>query len=78
MERRLQSINRSKKRIKPTTREMTTALYTLRAKQAGFTLEELCSVSVGFINEILIESSNDSFKYPEKADQGDIDSFFGG
>lgn len=57
---------------------MTTALFALRAKRLGFTLEELCSVSVGFINEILIEAGNDSYEYPDRADQGDIDTFFGG
>jgi len=57
---------------------MTTALFALRAKQAGFTFEELNLVSLGFMNEILTELSNDSFDYPQKADQNDIDSFFGG
>lgn len=57
---------------------MTTALYTLRAKQAGFTFEELQLMSLGFMNEILTESSNDSYDYPQKADQADIDAFFGG
>lgn len=70
--------NRSKKRIKPTTREYSTALFVLRAKQAGFSLEELALVSMGFVNETLIELGNDSFKYPIKADQTDIDAFFGG
>lgn len=56
---------------------MTTALITLRAKQAGFTLDELSLVSLGFIFEILTELSNDSFDYPIKAQQTDIDSFFG-
>jgi hypothetical protein len=57
---------------------MTTALYALRAKQAGFTFEELQLMSLGFMNEILTESSNDSYDYPQKADQADIDAFFGG
>jgi len=50
----------------------------LRAKQQGFSLEELSFVSVGFINEILVEAGNDHFDYPKKATQNDIDSFFGG
>jgi hypothetical protein len=57
---------------------ITTALYALRAKQAGFTFEELQLMSLGFMNEILTESSNDSYDYPQKADQADIDAFFGG
>ena len=56
---------------------MTTALITLRAKQAGFTFDELSLMSLGFLYEILTELSNDSFDYPLKADQNDIDSFFG-
>lgn len=56
---------------------MTTALIALRVKQAGFTLDELSLVSLGFIFEILTELSNDSFDYPIKAQQTDIDSFFG-
>lgn len=57
---------------------MTTALYVLRAKQQGFSLQELSLVSVGFINDILVEAGNDHFEYPNKATQNDIDSFFGG
>lgn len=57
---------------------MSTALFLLRAKQAGFSFDELSLMSVGFMNEILTESSNDSFDYPLKATQSDIDSFFGG
>lgn len=56
---------------------MTTALITLRAKQAGFSLDELALMSLGFLYEILTELSNDSFDYPLKAQQSDIDSFFG-
>ena len=57
---------------------MSTALFLLRAKQAGFSFDELSLMSVGFMNEILTESSNDSYDYPLKATQSDIDSFFGG
>ncbi len=35
-------------------------------------------MSLGFLDEILTELSNDSYKYPDQADQSDIDSFFGG
>ncbi len=78
MEGRLEAFSWSKKRLKPKDREFTTALFALRAKQAGYSLDELSALSIGFVNEILIESNNDSYDYPEKADQGDIDSFFGG
>jgi len=56
---------------------MTTALITLRAKQVGFTFDELSLMSLGFLYEILTELSNDSFDYPLKATQDDINSFFG-
>lgn len=34
-------------------------------------------MSLGFMNEILTESSNDSYDYPIKATQDDINAFFG-
>ena len=47
---------------------MTTALITLRAKQAGFTFDELSLMSLGFLYEILTELSNDSLKEMYKSD----------
>lgn len=41
-------------------------------------MPELALVSLGFMNEILTESSNDRYDYPLKATQEDINNFFGG
>ena len=55
----------------------TTALYILRAKQVGLSLEELNMMNFGFVMDILTELDNDRFDYPYKATQADIDRFFG-
>lgn len=52
---------------------MTTALITLRAKQAGFNLEELNLITLGFLYEILTEMGNDHYDYPYEATQEDMD-----
>lgn len=57
---------------------MTTALVTLRAKQAGFTLEDLTLMSFGFLNDILTESSNDTFDYPLEGTAEDLVKMMGG
>lgn len=68
--------DRVKKLIRPSTREFTTALFVLRAKQSGLTLEELNTMSFGFVMDILTELSNDGYDYPVKATQEDIDRYF--
>ena len=57
-------------------REVSTALITLRAKQMGFTIDELSLISLGFFYEMLTESDNDHFDYPLEATQENIDSFW--
>ena len=49
----------------------------LRVKQTGITFEELNMMSFGFVMDMLTELNNDSFDYPLKATQQDIDRFFG-
>ena len=48
-------------------------MYFLRAKQIGLTLTELEDLEIGFVFDLMIESGNDYYKYPELAEQGDID-----
>lgn len=55
---------------------MTTALIMLRAKQMGLSLPELGLMSFGFLMDMLTELSNDSYDYPIKATQADIEHFF--
>lgn len=51
-------------------------MFVLRAKQSGLTLGELNTMSFGFVMDLLTELSNDSYSYPYKAMQEDIDRFF--
>lgn len=48
-------------------------MYFLRAKQIGLTLTELEDLEIGFVFDLMIESGNDYYKYPELAEQDDID-----
>lgn len=48
-------------------------MYFLRAKQIGLTLEEMENLEIGFVFDMMIESGNDYCKYPELAEQDDID-----
>lgn len=54
---------------------MNTALYILRAKQMGLTLNELEDLSFGFVIDMIIESGNDEAKYTPKATQEDFRNF---
>lgn len=56
---------------------MTVGLYLLRAKQAGFTLDEMDQLERGDIFDVMTEMGNDNEKYPLKATQKDFDSVFG-
>lgn len=53
---------------------MTTALYLLRAKQVGFTLDELDDVSTGMVFDVLVENSNDNETYDILPTQDDFDN----
>lgn len=54
---------------------MNTALYILRAKQIGLSLDEMEQLDEGFITDMIIESNNDGCEYKQLADQKDFDSF---
>lgn len=57
-------------------RELTTPLLTLRALQTGLRLHELEDIEVGELIDLLTESGNDSYEYPAKATQEDMDKYF--
>ena len=65
----------SKKKIRPTEREMTTPLFLLRCLQIGLSLDELDLLTIGMVTEIFIESNNDDFDYCYIADQSAMDEF---
>lgn len=69
---------KTKKRNKPTVREFTTALLTLRALQIGLRIDELDDLNVGELMDLITESANDNYEYPLKASQNDIDAFTNG
>lgn len=55
---------------------MNTAVYLLRCFQAGMTIEDLDSISVGMATDILTEAGNDGWDgYKPLAEQKDFDAF---
>lgn len=54
---------------------MTTALFLLRALQAGLSMADLDCLTVGMVMDIFTERINDDYKYPLKATQADFDKF---
>ena len=74
MERRAENDVRSKKPPKPIDRDMTTALFYLRAVQLGLSIGDLEYLSIGMVYDMLIESLNDKYDYPALATQSDIDN----
>ena len=56
---------------------MTTALFLLRCKEAGLTLEELDRMSAGLVFDMFTERANDSAHYDYIATQADFDRFAG-
>lgn len=59
--------------MRPSEREMNTAVYLLRAKQLGLTLQEMEDLEEGMVIDMIIESSNDTVQYAAKASQEDFD-----
>lgn len=55
---------------------MNTAIYTLRAIQLGLSITDMDQLTTGDVMDMIIESSNDSYQYPFKANQDDIDRMF--
>lgn len=54
---------------------MTTALFLLRVFQIGMTQDDLDSLTMGTVFDIMTESVNDDCKYKELANQDDFDRF---
>lgn len=55
---------------------MTTPLFLLRCTQLGISLRDLDLLTIGMVNEMVIESRNDEWKgYKEIAQQSDFDAF---
>ena len=55
---------------------MTTPLFLLRCVQLGISIRDLDLLTIGMVNDMYAESSNDDCKYARVADQSDFDNFY--
>ena len=65
----------SKKRVRPSARKESTALFLLRCIQLGLSMDDLDKLTMGMIYDIMIERSNDEYEWPEEATLEDIMKF---
>ena len=54
---------------------MTPPLFLLRCVQLGISISELDLLTIGMVNDMYAESSNDDYKYAQVATQEDFDRF---
>lgn len=54
---------------------MTTALFLLRCTEVGLSMNDLDELSVGMVNDMFVEKSNDNYDWKEIASQEDFDKF---
>ncbi|MGO4996033.1 hypothetical protein [Oribacterium sp. Sow4_G1_1] len=55
---------------------MTTPLFLLRCVQLGISIRDLDLLTIGMVNDMYAESSNDDYKgYQQLATQEDFDAF---
>jgi hypothetical protein len=54
---------------------MTTPLFLLRCLQIGLSLRDLDLLTVGMVNDMFVEKSNDDYDYETIATQEDFDAF---
>ena len=66
------------KKIRQTVREASGAIFMLRCAELGLSDNALYNMSMGMVFDLMTEKENDSYRYPYKATQDDIYSFFGG
>lgn len=67
--------NYTLKKLRPIERQMTTPLFLLRCVQIGLSIRDLDLLTIGMVNDMYAESSNDDYKYSEVATQEDFDRF---
>lgn len=65
----------SKKKLKRSSREMTTPLFLLRCLEIGLSIQDLDYLTIGMVMDIWTEKGNDSVKYDSIATQEDFDKF---
>lgn len=54
---------------------MTTPLFLLRCVQLGISIRDLDLLTIGMVNDMYAENSNDDCKYATLATQEDFDKF---
>jgi len=54
---------------------MTTALFLLRCSELGLSLSDLDELTIGMVDDMLVEKMNDSYEYKVIANQSDYDRF---
>lgn len=54
---------------------MSTPLFILRAIQLGLSMNDLDLLSIGLVNDLFIENTNDEYLYQQVATQKDFDKF---
>ena len=66
----------SAKKVRPTDRPMTTPLFLLRCVQLGISIRDRDLLTIGLVNDMYAENSDDDYKgYKEVATQEDFDKF---
>ena len=63
------------KKLRPTEREMTTPLFLLRCVQLGISIRDLDLLTIGMVNDMYAEYSNDGADYAVIAGQDEFDLF---
>lgn len=64
-----------KKKERASIRKMNTAIFMLRCKELGLSVDDLENIEYGLVQDMMIEKSNDRYNYPYKAEQKDYDNF---
>ena len=54
---------------------MSTALFLLRCTEVGLSMADLDELTVGMVNDMFVEKSNDDYDWKEIASQEDFDKF---
>ena len=54
---------------------MTTALFLLRCAELGLSMSDLDDLTVGMVDDMFTEKSNDEYDWKVLADQDDMDRF---
>ena len=63
-------------KLRPTDHPMTTPLFLLRCVQLGISIRDLDLLTIGLVDDMYAENSNDDYKgYKEVATQEDFDKF---